>query len=91
MVRSNGSGINCSQLFLPVIDDETERIFTSLPPPKVSSFWNTPIIEYVYVSTGVDDVVKKLVELALNNTNENEAKNAAFTVCKKIQKLTRGK
>jgi hypothetical protein len=35
----------------------------------------------------IDDTTKKLIELAANNTNENEAKNAALKACERLRKI----
>lgn len=38
-------------------------------------------------TNNIDATTKKLITLALNNPNENEARNAAMKACKKIGKL----
>jgi len=48
------------------------------------------LTSFPFNSTGgisIDDKTKKLIELATNNSNFNEASNAAIKACQRIKKL----
>ena len=68
-------------------DEAYEKLFRSERNNEILRLANIILQEHNKNKLVIDSTTDKLINLAINNSNDNEAKSAAIQACKRIYKI----